>query len=223
MRDSPMSGHDAGEEARRSAADAKHIAKQHQAAESARAGGEAPGDVARQTAEDVGRQASDAAKAARDQAEKLAEQGKTAGADRMEGVARAARSAADDLEQQSPEAARYVRQAADKIEKVSSSVRGRSIDEIFDMVNDFAHRQPAAVFGGAVLAGFALTRFAKSSSARAERANMTNAAAARSGDGGVRHADEGLGTDPFPRQTEVTSTGAGIAGAAAGSFEGSRS
>lgn len=117
--------------------------------------------------------ARDAAGTARDKAEEIADRGKLAGADQMAGFARAARGAADDLEKQSPEVASYVRQAADGLEQAASSVRGRSIGEFVDMIDDFARRQPAAFFGGTVLAGFVLSRFVKSRADRNPRASTS--------------------------------------------------
>ncbi|MDB5370955.1 MAG: hypothetical protein JWP20_2513, partial [Roseomonas sp.] len=93
----------------------------------------------------------------------LAEQGKEAGAERAEGLANAVRRVADDLEDSSPEIAKHVRSAADSVESVASSLRQRSAGDLLNDVNDFARRQPAAFFGVAVLAGFAVSRFAKSS------------------------------------------------------------
>ncbi|MDW6025903.1 hypothetical protein SAZ10_29505 [Mesorhizobium sp. BAC0120] len=88
----------------------------------------------------------------------LADRGKLAGADQMAEFARAGRGAADDLEKQSPEVASYVRQAADGLERAASSIRSRIIGEFVDVIDDFARRQPAAFFGGTVLAGFVLSR-----------------------------------------------------------------
>jgi hypothetical protein len=45
-------------------------------------------------------------------------------------------------------------------------VRERSLEDLMCMVDDFARRQPAAFFGGSVVAGFLLSRFLKSSNAR---------------------------------------------------------
>jgi hypothetical protein len=126
-------------------------------------------EAIRGAAGEVSDLAKDAARSARDRAEELAERGKTAGADQMAGFARAIRGAAEDLEEQSPEVATYVRQAADGLEQAASSVRGRSIGEFVDMVDDLARRQPAAFFGSTVLAGFVLSRFVKS---RADRSSQ---------------------------------------------------
>lgn len=110
-------------------------------------------------------QAADMAGAVQDKAETLAGQGKDAGAERAEGLAHAVRRAADDLESSSPEIAKHVRAAADSVEGVADSLRERSVGDLINEMNGFARRQPAAFFGAAMLAGFALSRFAKSSAA----------------------------------------------------------
>jgi uncharacterized phage infection (PIP) family protein YhgE len=113
-------------------------------------------------AREVGDRVTEAAETVRDKAEGLAEEGKAAGADQIKGFARAARTAAADLEQQSPEIAGYVRQAADGIEQAASSVRNRSVGEFVEMMASFARTQPTAFFGSTVLAGFVMSRFVKS-------------------------------------------------------------
>jgi hypothetical protein len=126
---------------------------------------EAVDDVAKH-ARQAAEHAADAASKAREKAEALADRGKEMGVGQMQGIARAARGAADELQDQSPEIAGAVRQAADSLDSAANSMRGKSVGEIIDMFDDMARRQPAAYFGGAVLAGFVLTRFMKS---RAER------------------------------------------------------
>jgi hypothetical protein len=123
---------------------------------------------------DLERQASSLAERARmrveatiepikDKAKEFAEAGKQGGADKIGGVAAAVRRAAGDLEADLPRAAGYVRQAADTMERASATLRERSLDELVASVGRFARCQPAAFFGAAVLAGFALSRFIKSS------------------------------------------------------------
>jgi hypothetical protein len=102
--------------------------------------------------------------AARERVEGLADQGKQAVAEQASGFAGAIRHAAEDLESSSPEIARHVRTAADSVEGISAALRDRSAGQLMQDVTDFARRQPAAFFGVAALAGFALARFAKSSS-----------------------------------------------------------
>jgi len=108
-------------------------------------------------------QGSDLVGAARQRAQGLAEQQVAFGADTVGGVARAATKAADELEQSSPQLASYVRDAASAVEDFSSSLRNRSLGDIMQDVTNFARREPVMFFGITVAAGFALSRFLKSS------------------------------------------------------------
>ena len=96
-------------------------------------------------------------------ARKAAEQQKEAGADQIGGIARAVHGAAREIEDKMPQAAGLVHDAATRLEGAATSLRERSVDDLFRSFNNFARSQPAAFFGGAVLAGFALSRFLKSS------------------------------------------------------------
>jgi hypothetical protein len=107
----------------------------------------------------------EAAAPLRENARKMAEEQKEAGADRLAEFGHAVHGAASGLERELPQAARLVHSAADNIQSASSRLRERSIDDLVQMYDAFARRQPAAAFAGAVLAGFALSRFLKSSSA----------------------------------------------------------
>jgi hypothetical protein len=114
-------------------------------------------------AEEVKTVGQDLGSAAAKEAEALADQGKQAGVERGLGLAHATRRVADDLEGTSPEIARHVRTAADSIEGVADSLRQRSVGDLLQDASTFARQQPAAFFGAAALAGFAIARFAKSS------------------------------------------------------------
>lgn len=120
--------------------------------------------------------------AAQDRAMGFAEEQKKAGAEQAEGLARAVHRAADELEGTSPQIARYVHEAADSAEGFARALRDRSPGELMGQVEGLARRQPVAFFGAAVLAGFALARFAKSSADQRQSAGMAPAAgAARTG------------------------------------------
>lgn len=110
--------------------------------------------------------ASGFASEAGDRLRNAAEEQKAAGADYVRGVASALRRAAGEFEQ-IPQAPQYLRSAADQIESVSESLRRRDVTELVGGVQDFARRQPTAFLGIAALAGFALVRFFKSSTAAA--------------------------------------------------------
>lgn len=88
---------------------------------------------------------------------------KSAGADYIASIAQAVDRAAGEFDQQIPQAAHYIRQAAGQLEHVADAVRERDMRELVGEVQDFARRQPTLFFGGAVILGFAALRFFKSS------------------------------------------------------------
>jgi ABC-type transporter Mla subunit MlaD len=96
----------------------------------------------------------------------FAEQQKAMGADQIRGVAQAAHRAAEEVERQLPGVARSVHKVASRLDVASSSLREQSVEELIETLSSFGREQPAMVFGGAVLAGFALSRFLKASSTR---------------------------------------------------------
>ena len=100
------------------------------------------------------------------QAEDVAEKQKRVGAEQMDEVATAVHGAADELKQQMPKAAEFVNAAASRVEQGAGALRDRSISELMNGLHDMAHREPLALFGGAVVAGFAISRFLKSSKDR---------------------------------------------------------
>jgi hypothetical protein len=99
----------------------------------------------------------------KEQARHFAEQQKEAGAEHIGSMAGAIHGAAHELEDQMPKAAAYVHDAAARLESAAQSLRERNVDDIVQNLNSFARSQPAAFFGGAMLAGFAISRFLKSS------------------------------------------------------------
>jgi hypothetical protein len=97
------------------------------------------------------------------QAERIAERQKQAGASQVDDVARAVHGAADELEEEIPKAAEFVHAAASRLEAGASALRQRSIGDLMTTFNDLGRKEPLALFGGAVVAGFAISRFLKSS------------------------------------------------------------
>jgi hypothetical protein len=106
----------------------------------------------------------------RERARSAVDQQKDAAAGRIEGVAQALRSASDDLEHRGqPMVAEYSRQVAEGLESMANWVSRRNIDDMVGGIEDFARQRPIAFMGGAMVAGFALARFMKSSSVRRSR------------------------------------------------------
>jgi hypothetical protein len=101
----------------------------------------------------------------------IAEQQKDAGADQISSIAEAVHDAAHELEGKLPAAAEYFHSAADRLEQASSDMRNRDVNDLLSACGDFARREPAAFLGGAMIAGFALTRFLKSSGKALPRRN----------------------------------------------------
>ena len=106
-----------------------------------------------------------AAETAKVEARRIASQQKEAGADRLGDVAGAVHGAARSLEAGMPQMASYVHDAAARLEDAAKTLRTRNVEDLMDDINRFARSQPALFFGGAMLAGFALTRFLKSTAA----------------------------------------------------------
>jgi hypothetical protein len=117
----------------------------------------------RSTASAVSAQASDLVSSVSEEVVTAADQQKERGADAMKGVARAIGGAAENLDEQSPALAKRLRTAAHSIESLSDTVKDRSLLELSHEATGLAKRQPIAFFTGAVVAGFALARFLKSS------------------------------------------------------------
>jgi hypothetical protein len=83
---------------------------------------------------------------------------RASGASYLENVAGLVHQAAEVFDQEAPQAARYIHQAADQIDGVAEAVRSKSMREVTSEVQGFARRQPAIFFGGAMLLGFAAVR-----------------------------------------------------------------
>jgi len=117
---------------------------------------------AKEQAASVAESAKDLASQASDKVVSAVEEQKAAGADFVSGVAGSIRRAASEFGQV-PQAAQYLRLAADQIDNVSGAFRRRDLNQLVSDVQGFARRQPTAFFGAAVLAGFAVVRFLKTS------------------------------------------------------------
>jgi DNA-directed RNA polymerase beta' subunit len=119
--------------------------------EAARSATTAVKQQAAQLASDVGHELS-----------KAAQVQKTRGVEAIQGFSRAINAAAAELESQSPAIAQYVRDAAEKVKGLSNNIEGRDVNELMRAASKIARSQPLLFIGGALAAGFALSRFLKS-------------------------------------------------------------
>ena len=101
----------------------------------------------------------------KEKAEALAEDQKDAGSGHMKTLATAVHGAARELEGGMPKIASSVHSVAQQIEKTADDLRNRNVEDLFESFDRYAREQPALVFGGALMAGFVLSRFLKSSAA----------------------------------------------------------
>jgi len=102
----------------------------------------------------------------KEQAQRFAEQQKDSGAEKIGGVAKAIHGVAQGLEAEMPQAAAYVHDAAGRLQQAAAKLHENTIEELLRGAGRFARERPVVFFGGAVLAGFALSRFLKSSADR---------------------------------------------------------
>ena len=124
----------------------------------------------KEKASELKRQAEETANDMRDRARSVVDQQKHAAVGRVEGVAHALRTASDELRDQGqPMVAEYSRYAAEGLESMAQSLDRRDVGDFVQSVEQFARDRPVAFLSGAMIAGFALARFMKSSSARRDR------------------------------------------------------
>jgi hypothetical protein len=107
-------------------------------------------------AKDVASQASDRLK------QTVAGQ-KSAGAEYVGSLADTIRRAAREFDGDLPIAGTYIRKAASQVEGVADTIRTGNFSDLLRGAQSFARRQPTAFLGMAVLAGFGVVRFLKSS------------------------------------------------------------
>lgn len=165
--------------------DAEQIAEEvRQAAAGARDAAGSVKDEVIAAATDMRDQAAAMAEPLQQKARSLAEDQKQAGAQRVQGVARAISSAADDLDDEMPQAAAWIRRGASQLESISQSVRDKSVEDLARDTERFARNNTAAFFGLSLVAGFALARFLKSGAPES-----------------TGHAGTATGTSGSPRRT----------------------
>ena len=99
----------------------------------------------------------------KDKVHDIAEGQQHAAADRIGDLGHAADSVADELAKHVPQAGDALHGVAQRLEAAAAALREKDLDEVMHNVGDFARSQPVAFFAGAVLTGFALTRFLRSS------------------------------------------------------------
>jgi hypothetical protein len=120
-------------------------------------------DVIKDQASDLVDAAKDVASQATDKFKATVDGQKTAGADYVGSLANTIRRAAREFDGDLPIAGSYIRKAASQVEGVADTIRTGNFNDLVRGAQSFARRQPTAFLGIAVLAGFGVVRFLKSS------------------------------------------------------------
>jgi hypothetical protein len=139
--------------------------------------------LASASSETIQNQASDFVDAAKDVAGQATDKfkqtvdgQKSAGADYVGSLAGTIRRAASEFDTDLPIAGTYIRKAASQVENMADTIRTGNFNDLVRGAQSFARRQPTAFLGMAVLAGFGVVRFFKSSASEAEGATDTTGA-----------------------------------------------
>ena len=112
--------------------------------------------------------AKDVASEATDKLKQTVDSQKSAGADYVGSLAGTIRRAAKEFDGDLPIAGTYIRKAASQVEGVADTIRTGNFRDLVRGAQSFARRQPTAFLGMAVLAGFGVVRFLKSSANETE-------------------------------------------------------
>jgi hypothetical protein len=140
--------------------------------------------------------AKETASQAADNLKQTVDDQKTAGAEYVGSLADTMRRAAREFDRDLPIAGTYIRKAASQVESVADSIKTGNFNDLVQGAQSFARRQPTAFLGLAVLAGFGVVRFLKSS------ANDTGSSGAGSRSGG---GDRFSGNQPGRSQASTAS------------------
>jgi hypothetical protein len=125
-------------------------------------------DAVKEAAGEVKEEAASILDDAKATAEDALSRQKDLAADQISGFAQVLRTAADQLhEQQDGTIAGYATQAANALDRTSRALDEKDLSGLMHDVEDLGRRQPLLLFGGAMLTGFLLARFLKSSSTAA--------------------------------------------------------
>ena len=165
--------------------------------------------------------AKDVASQATDKIRQTVDGQKNAGAEYVGNLAETMRRAAREFDNDLPIAGTYIRKAASQIEGVSDSIKNGDFNDLVRGAQQFARRQPTAFLGIAVLAGFGLVRFLKSSAQASQAESPTSGSAymgqgSQSNQGSNLNQGSNFNQSPNFNQGSQSSGNAGVRGAARG-------
>lgn len=140
---------------------------QRAAAASAEAGGGngSGGSDARRMAEEARQRGREALEQQKRRGMSMLDQQKGKAADQLKSIASALHQTASECarHEERQTAGKVLEQAASSLEKAAESLRSADLEELMDQATRMVRRQPAMFIGGAIAAGFLISRFLKSS------------------------------------------------------------
>lgn len=124
-------------------------------------------EVAKQAVDQVQQKAQEVASQAQDQAKSAVNTRKDQAVEQLGSVAQAIRTTGSELRNQDKGmVAQYADQVADRVDRVSSYLQERDVDQLLEDAENMARRQPELFLGGAFIVGLLVGRFIKSSGER---------------------------------------------------------
>jgi hypothetical protein len=151
----------------------------------------ASSDTIKDQASELVDAAKDVASQATDKFKQTVDDQKSASADYVGSLAGTIRRAAREFDGDLPIAGTYIRKAASQVEGVAETIRTGNFTDLVRGAQSFARRQPTAFLGMAVLAGFGVVRFLKSSANDEVSASRQASGDRYSGSGGRSHDSTG--------------------------------
>ena len=143
-------------------------------------------DALKAHASDFADAAKDVASQATDKLKDAVNDRKSSGAEYIGTLADTMRRAAREFDTDLPIAGTYIRKAAEQVDGVSEGIRNGNLNDLVRSAQTFARRQPTAFLGIAVLAGFGVVRFLKSSAESSSQVGTSASASHRATKQGYR-------------------------------------
>ena len=153
----------------------------------------ASSDTIKGQASDFVDSAKDVASQATEKLKQAVDAQKSAGADYVGSLAGTIRRAAKEFDGDLPIAGTYIRKAASQVEGFADTIKTGNFNDLVKGAQSFARRQPTAFLGMAVLAGFGVVRFLKSSAADADRSVSRDGNGTRYSGTGVNRSNDHMG------------------------------
>jgi hypothetical protein len=119
-------------------------------------------DVTKNLGTVVGKEARAMAGRVTEQLSETAEASVGRGADALGSFVRAMQAAGREIEPESPALARTLDDVASNVDGFAETIRGRSLSDLVSSAAELARRNPTMFVAGTILAGFAVSRFVRS-------------------------------------------------------------